>query len=496
MTASAGSFNQSMITKALWPVGALMDIPTGKYVKGRYGDNILVAGLAYIVGLVGHGNNFKSTICYYVLGKLAARNKKAKGHIYDTEINVDEERVKHLFDCIEEFGIERDDMGMRDGEGIIEQGRLIFTDKAQHEGDEYFDILRKDLRNKTTDKSILRGNTPYLNRERNGLISIPYPTFSLMDSFTEFSTSDVVSMQEDNKLGESGANMIFMRQGMQKTRFLMSLPQLTMSSAHYMLLTAHIGAKFEMDQYNPAPKKLQHLKNNVKVKGVPEKWDFLTHQVYWAHNSSVLANRSTKGPEYPSDRFDNERTGTTDLNEVHLKMLRNKFGSSGWSIILVVSQTEGVQPTLSEFHYLKNSKGFGIQGNVQNYQMALYPSVNLSRTTVRGKIDSDAKLRRAINITSEMCQMQYFWNMAPEYRISPEELYEGIKKLGYDWDMLLETRGYPCMDHYEQGDRPLSTKDLLDMYLKRYVPWWMKDDEVPEAVRDVPREDVLAKVKK
>ncbi|MCK9234779.1 MAG: hypothetical protein M0R77_00530 [Gammaproteobacteria bacterium] len=481
----------SMPTKALWPIGCLFDIPTGRYVKGRYNENILVGGLAHITGIVGHGNNFKSTIAHYMYGKMAARNKLAKGHIYDTELNVDEDRVISLHNAMEEYGIETDEMGMSVGEGIVDQDRLMFTDKSMHEGDEYFDILREFLFDKAENKATVTGNTPYLNRERNGFIKIPYPTFSLLDSFTEFSTKDVEKMQDDNSLGDSGANMIFMRQGMQKTRFLMTLPSLTMASSHYLIMTAHIGAEFNMDQYNPNPKKLQHLKSNVKIKGVPEKFTFLTHNCWWANGASILANRGTKGPEYPSDRFDNERTGSTDLNEVRVTQLRGKYGSSGFSLSIIVSQVEGVKPALSEFHYIKNSKGFGIGGNLQNYYLELYPDCKLSRTTVRNKLDSDVKLRRAVNITSEMCQMQYFWNMAPEYYCTPKELYDDIKALGYDWDVLLDTRGYSCMDHYEQGDKPLSTKDLLDMRLKRYVPFWLEDKDVPEAVKDVPRYDAF-----
>jgi hypothetical protein len=42
-------------------VGATMDIPTGWYVKGKYGENILLGGLATVDSITGKGNNFKST---------------------------------------------------------------------------------------------------------------------------------------------------------------------------------------------------------------------------------------------------------------------------------------------------------------------------------------------------------------------------------------------------------------------------------------------------
>ena len=60
---------------------------------------------------------------------------------------------------------------------------------------------------------------------------------------------------------------------------------------------------------------------------------------------------------------------------------------------------------------------------------------------------------------------------------SPKELYEDIKKLGYDWNVLLNTRGYWTIDQYTNPVPYLSTVDLLRMRKGLYEPYWLKKDK-------------------
>jgi hypothetical protein len=142
---------------------------------------------------------------------------------------------------------------------------------------------------------------------------------------------------------------------------------------------------------------------------------------------------------------------------------------------LIFSQEEGVKVGLSEFYYIKQYDRFGIEGNDRNYHLSLCPDINLSRTTVRGKIDSSAKLRRALEITSEMCQMHNLWHNLPAGLLcTPKELYDDLKAKGYDWDQLLATRGYWVFDNDKHPIPYLSTMDLLNMRAGLYKPYWMK----------------------
>jgi hypothetical protein len=149
-----------------------------------------------------------------------------------------------------------------------------------------------------------------------------------------------------------------------------------------------------------------------------------------------------------------------------------------------VSQSEGLLRGLTEFEFCKTHMRYGIGGNDKNYYMELYPECKLSRAAIRGKIDSDYKLRRAIHFTYEMCFMQAHWHHLEEeyYDLTPQGVYEKIKELGYDWNVLLETDGcWGYVEHEEHRERPfLSTMDVMNIALGKYHPFWMK--EVPVGV--------------
>ena len=51
--------------------------------------------------------------------------------------------------------------------------------------------------------------------------------------------------------------------------------------------------------------------------------------------------------------------------------------------------------------------------------------------------------------------------------------------MGYSWDILLDTRGYPLIDNYNPEYKPyLSAPDLLDIYLEEYHPFWYPKDGI------------------
>ena len=188
-----------------------------------------------------------------------------------------------------------------------------------------------------------------------------------------------------------------------------------------------------------------------------------------------LVNDNTKLPEYPLET-DQQKT---DLKVMTLTQLRGKNGPSGFTTQLVISQDKGVLPSLTEFHYIKENKRFGIDGTLQSYHLDIYPEVSLSRTTVRAKLDNDTKLRRAVNITAELHQLGIYHDVYKAIGLicSPKDLYEDIKKLGYDWNILLNTRGYWTLDQYDNKLPYLSTIDLLNMRVGKYHPYWLEDDK-------------------
>lgn len=458
--------------KLLYNVGALLDIPTGFWVKGRHGENILLGGCGQITAVTGPGNSFKSTLAHYI--KLSAANKifsfmDTVIQDYDTEVNIHEDR---LLNFTEQFEFFKD-------RNILDEGLYVVTDKTKYYGDKWWEAHKEYMAEKVKEAKKYTFETPFLDRDGKTLIKTLLPTFCAIDSFTEFDTSDIGKIQDDNNLGESGGNTIHMRSGLNKLRLLMELPKLVGDSNDYFFLTAHLGESIPMGQgpYAPQPtKKLSTMKQNEKAKGVTDKFYFIVSNLFSTSSVKSLINDSTKAPEYPKNAEDNSDKGSNDLNLLVVKVLRSKSGPSGSILPIVISQTEGVLPSVTEFNYLKGNKRFGLEGTLQNYNLVLYPDCKLSRTTVRSKCDSDPKLRRALNITSELSQMhQYHRSSCGDILCTAEELYKDIKDLGYDWDMILsETRGWWTFDNDKTGKHFLSTKDLLEMRKGLYKPYWLK----------------------
>lgn len=468
------NFTQSPSVKVMINVGAGMDIPTGTYVTGLHGESLLNGGLGGITGVVGIGNNFKSTIMHFMMLSAAAKiyeTTPTSMNTYDTEINIHESHLKRFAKRFPAFA--------RATVDILTANIWTITDKTIYFGNQWYEILKDFLKEKKASVKKIERATPFPDRNNGTCLMIPVPTFGEVDSFTLFETENVAKMQDENELGDSGANTMHMRQGAAKVRFLMEIPAITGAVYHYMLLSAHVGKTIEMAS-GPMPtapiKKLQHLKNGDVIKGVTEKFFFLMSNCWHAINAVPYINQTTKSSEYPRNPSDNAQF-ETDLNTVTLRMLRSKSGPSGYTIELMVSQSDGVLAELTEFHYVKGCDRFGISGTLQHYSLDLLPDVKLSRTTVRSKLDSDDKLKRALNITSELCQMHQFMKQYDDVLCTPKVLYDDLKAQGYDWDVLLATRGWWTLDNDKHPVKFLSTLDLLNMRAKTYFPYWMNADK-------------------
>lgn len=459
--------------KVLFNIGALFDIITGHYLNGTHGQWVLNGGLAPMTGIVGIGNNFKSTVMHFMfltaISRAVSKIAKPRGVTYDTEMNMHEWHFTTMMERIHEL----------EGENLLESERWVITDKTVHSGTEWHKIYKEFLDVKSKNAAKIMVKTPFWNRFRSAAMEIMMPSLTEIDSFSEYETDDVEEMQNKAELGESTGNTIHMRQGLAKLRMLMQMPRLNVGNYDYILMTAHLGKESTMQNAGPGGQvpivKLKHLKNGDKIKGTTDKFTFLMHNCWHCYDARPLMSDSGDGPLYPRNSGDDMRLDT-DLNLVKLRNLRSKSGPSGMEIQVLVSQQEGVLPSLTEFHHIKEMGKYGLEGSNVSYALALYPEVKLQRTTVRSKIDSDAKLRRALNITSEMCQMSYLWHdLEAGLQCTPKELYEELKARGYDWDELLQTRGWWSLDEDERTDLApfLSTMDLLKMRKGEYHPWWM-----------------------
>lgn len=454
------NMNQAPKLRPVLNVGAGMDIITGRFIKGAYGESILMGGAPSTIGIIGPPNSYKTALSDYIAQIILARFSQASGQKYDTESTGGEERMRELQQFVE---------GLRDQEDIFDSGRFMIVDKASEPGEKWLDAFKKftdERRQAIADKKGLV-DTPFLNRTGDGYLQMLPPYVTELDSISKYTTTSIEKMSDEKKLGEKDETY-FMFQGRQKKRLMDELPPICTATQCYMTITAHVGKEIKIDPYAKTYKPLQYMPRDLKLKDAPPNMDYLTHLSWFANAAEPLVTKE-KTSLYPRDSDDNAE-GDTDLMIVTLTVLRNKLGPSGRQTQLIFSQREGLLPALSEFHYCKEFDRFGLEGNQQNYALELLPDVKLQRTTVRRKIAEHAKLRRALNITSELLQMHQYWKEIQPRLMTPKELREKLIARGYDWDILLETRGWWTTD-----DHPvpfLSTMDLVNMYHGEYHPYW------------------------
>lgn len=450
-------------------LGCLLDIPTGKYHTGKHGESILNGGLSYVTGVGGRGNTYKSTLAHFMNLRSLDRYLNAHGSVYDCEPpSVTPLRMTQLAAAMENIA----------GEDLVDAGRLLITDSTMMLGNEWFAQIKNFCKMKTSKEHLKQytGTTPFIDKNGNAIKSW-IPSIVENDSLSMMPIEVVENIYDKNEIGASGANVEALKSSGAKSQMLMQTPHLTGSSGLYMIFTAHAGDDLALDPYAPPQKKLTFLKNKLKFKQVPEKFTFLTNNLWLCLNAQVLQNQSTKGPEYPRDPNDNLK-GDTDLQLITVMNLRAKNGPSGLPFELIASQSEGILVGLSEFNYIKSSDRFGLGGHDRSYFLELVPDVAMQRTTVRSKIREHASVQRALEITSELCQITNLWHdVNSSLLCGADELYAKLKEKGYDWDLLLNTRGYWVYDEAVTADtKPfLSTMDLLKMRVGDYHPWWYND---------------------
>ncbi|MNO14029.1 hypothetical protein D3C76_36690 [compost metagenome] len=464
-------FKKAPSIRPMWNIGALFDIQTGKYYKGKHGESILCGGLNHFTGVAGLPNMFKTVISLFQLGSVMNRVSLAIMMAHDSENTLSPGRITNVFRQFPELF----------GRDLIDDERLLFTDANTYTGNGWWSAMRDYAEDRRNNKDILI-TTPFVDDNTGELIKIPSPTLVFLDSLSGLQTEGVMDMYDKGSVGGKELNMVAMKGAGAKSQLIDQVTGVTGGSGVHFLMTAHVGQEYQLDMYKPNVKKLKFLKGDLKLKKVPENFSFLTANCWYCVALVPLLD-GDKLPEFPRDEEDDLK-GDTDLICITLVNLRGKSGPSGIPFEVVVSQSEGLKPELTEFLYCKGYDYFGISdkdGNKAkgkpNFRLDLYPNVNMTRKSIRGLMEDDPRMSRAMNITGELCMMRNLWHdeLPDELRCTPKELYADIKALGYDWDLLLDTRGFwlPVEEQGTYVDIPfLSTMDLLNMRAGTYRPYW------------------------
>jgi hypothetical protein len=450
-------------------VGGMYDVPTGHYEFGKHGESIMNGGVGPLTGIASRPNNFKTALAIFMQAMIRRAFQNAYGLIYDTEGTLSPivrfQTISLAFAELAAIDWDNDD-------------KFTFTDLSRYTGDILMKLFRDEVYKKTSDPKKNIFTTPFIDRD--GEYRQAYmPTSLLIDSFSKFQIKEVQDMYDKNKVGDSKNNTDAMTSGKAKTQLFNQMPTMAAQTGSYVIMTAHVGDIINMEMYPTDKRNLSHMKKDTVIKGVGPGFYSMPHNVWDIMSNKPLVNKE-KMPQYPLDNR-TAMEGDADLKLLEIQNLRGKGGITGMGMPMIMSQTEGYLPSLTEFHYCREN-GFGIEGNNVNYQLALVPDVNLSRTTVRAKLNDSVTLRRATEIQSEMLQLiQFHRTDAEGVFTTPKELYDDLKAIGYDWSVLLNTRGFWVFREEEHlhPQQFLSTMDLLRMRKGLYVPYWL-----PEADRE------------
>lgn len=467
---------QTPSIKPNFNVGCLFDIPTGDWVIGLKGESIMNGGVHPETGITGEPNCAKTGNSLFQLFTIAERYPEIDVTAIDTENTLPKFRLSQsarqaapsLLYTEEEFNELSESLHLDE----YSLKRVTLTGLDAYSGSEFWEAFKQYGVKREKDKE-QKLDTPFMGADKKP-IRIYAPSFAFIDSISMLQPDNQLAVQDKGDAGSSDRNMESMQGGRAKSQMIGEMPRLTARYGLYFFMTVHLGKQFNLDPRQPPKKQLSLLSADVKMKGVPENFAFLVHNLWYLRSMKPLLNKGTKGPEYPRDSSETNDDENVDLQYITCMQIRGKSGQSGIVFDMILSQTEGIQPSLTEFHYIKENERFGLGGNLQNYYLELMPDVKLSRTTVRNKLDESYALRTATRITADLLQIKKFCVTIPDgLWCDPKTLYEDIKALGYDWGVLLNTRGYWTFDQYEHPIPFLSTMDLLNMRAGTYKPYWL-----------------------
>lgn len=462
-------------------ISPLIDCITGTLVKGLRGEYILVGGFNAHMGLTGINNGNKTLILISLLAKMFQRLK----HLGIDLQHLDTENTTEMTRFIQIFrGIMLDEGFTHDEiEELIPELASVFhlRNTADISANAWYDELDELGHARLKAKNDMF-ECPW--RGLNGEVLNKFlPHFAGIDSFSGLEP-DVVTekFMDANTAGSSDNNTMYLKDNMAKSQMLSRWVNTNPRHGVYMISTAHLGQNTSLDARSPPEKKNAFMKQNHKLLRVPASYYYYTSTLFFVNSNTPLLN-GDRVPQYPVDTDDKEKGDTKDML-LEILVLRNKFGPSGVFFNLVATQNKGINWSLSEFHNIRTRR-FGFTGNDQNYVLDLLPDVKLSRTTVRTKLIENPKLRRAVEITTEIYMMQrYMYDSIPKkYRGDMSEVVEGLKSWGWDLDMILNTRGYWTPDNYDHPIPHLSGYDILRMSKGEYVPYWCTEDQIPEKLK-------------
>ena len=456
--------------KIRYNTGLCLDLVTGRFVKGRYGDMVMNGGISPYTGIVGGPNMGKST---WMDSQLLILNDRygVPGISHNNEADAQPERWRDISKYIAP-SIYNFDEDMRKHPSLRALDLSAYTSQDMHEE------IRKLAAEREKRRKELMIDTPFIDEDTKEVIQIIRPLSYAQDSLSQWQPNTVTTKISENEIGSKKAQMFGMMHGMSKTQMVGEIPTFCNRAGMIVFQTAHLGTKYSLDPYAPKRKKLEFMASDIEIKFVSNNFTYLPNNLWWVMGNAPMLKKAGDGKYYPEFPDGEAKIAKdTDLTVMMLSNLRGKSGPSGIPFEICMSQAGGLIPYLTNYRFcsesdLGDSLGYGISGSDKYSTLDLYPDVKFNRFNLRPIAEQDPRMQRAIRFTADLCMLhERLKNFPRALLCSPAELYADIAK-AWDWNELLDTRDYWTWDHYSNPVRYLSIYDLLNMRAGLYVPYW------------------------
>ncbi len=471
-----GDMSESDTMRIGYNVETMLDNFTGQYHTGTYGEKILSGGAYSSVLITGRGNTIKSTTGLMIQTRVMDRYPSTSGTVNDTEDSiVGIFRVEHLSASVAPRLV-------RDRAFYNTNLFKISNSSSEKEPTttKWFDGLSARIRarmkkNVKADYTV----TPFLDpMDETGKtyvkrLKLVMPFMDSMSKATIDLTQEIIDKAATDS---SDQNIITARENLIKARMMREIPRLAGAGGTSWIITAHMGDKMQMMEMGTPQSKLAFINAKVTLKHAPEPVTFLTTYILYSNHLKPLMENKTD-PLYPEDDdFGLALEKDVDLMELHMMTLRSKVGLTGVEWCYVVSQSDGYKIPLSHFHFIKKYK-FGLDGLGGTWlNLHLLPDVKISRTTINAKIAAEARLTRALEITTAIMIQIITGNREFKADFAKigglPQLYQAIIDKGYDWEEIYQTRDWWAENHYTNEVKYLSAWDIVRMATGDYIPYW------------------------
>ncbi len=447
--------------------GSTLDLMTGKYIPGLMGSTILNGGLTSTNGVMGKPQQYKTTTILGLAANAMSRYPQSDHLIWDNEQSI---KDKDRFVEMSDFYLDEPEKRAVHLQEL--KKRTVLTDITVYpDADTFFEQVKEIAHKKMESPKDWIVETPLIDPDTGKPRLMMIPTFITADSWSKAPVKAGVEMMDKHEVSSSETNMLFMREGLIKKKILDQVPRLAAKAGLYFLFTAHVGKKFEMNAYLPPSKDMQFMKQDEQIKGVGSNFAFLMSNLIEVRGSKVLQKDSgskTKECEYP---LPSGITSPTEMSSNCMSTIRCKNNNSGTQFFPVLSQSNGYQAGLTNYHYLRENDYFGLGTNKNNPRTVFLPDKPTRRTTVAGDLTKSYELSRAVEILAQLCFIQNSWsiyNSVVPFDITPEKLVAELTKTTYASSDILNSRGWWS---YGKFDRPmLSLFDILAIITNQYKP--------------------------